>query len=500
MTKLKIGIILFLIFVSHLIGYEFPNYWANKYTPSRSEFTRVTSYFDAWDINVYKAVIKRANTEFTFSNPFTTEKSFMNLYFIYTLSGKTFPSTAPETVYFYMTIFSRLIFISSTFYILKNLLSLKYAVFGTFLLPLVGGFGWLIRSSADLQITPFTLVGAYDKPHELFAISCMLLSYWHLIVFFEKQEFKSILFASIWSVLVIAIYPFYSVNFAIFLFVLFITLYTSIKRKGSFVLFLTYYGVVLFLAAFIQGKLFSHSISLQSVLQPNLPPISTLSLILGYGPFIPFICAALVSIITERKRNNYIFGFLVIVLIHIALFYSPLSFSRYYLRGLLFFLLSISMILLSHIKKSYKNSLLVIFTLFVTFTSMYILARRITLQYAPLQWYYLSHSQNEVLNFLTETSQPNTGVLATFPFSNFIPAKTLNTVYMGHPYQTPQAEGKYERQTKFYKGLMTEDEAKDFLIKNNILHIVWPRSEKIKHYSFLQEIFITKDYSILINN
>ena len=104
-------------------------------------------------------------------------------------------------------------------------------------------------------------------------------------------------------------------------------------------------------------------------------------------------------------------------------------------------------------------------------------------------WYYMSNSERSTLNFIRDELPPDSTILTFYYMGNQIPANTNSRVYFGHLLQTPKAEEKQEKINQFYSGEMSEEEAKKFLVDNNIQYVYAGREEGEVNYPFLKSVF-----------
>lgn len=92
------------------------------------------------------------------------------------------------------------------------------------------------------------------------------------------------------------------------------------------------------------------------------------------------------------------------------------------------------------------------------------------------------------INFLKNNTKITDVVLAYEAAGNYIPAYAGNFVYLGHA-NTPDEDNKLKIAARFFKGEMSQEEAKDFLAKENIKYIYFGPQEK--------EVGGVKDFKIV---
>lgn len=81
------------------------------------------------------------------------------------------------------------------------------------------------------------------------------------------------------------------------------------------------------------------------------------------------------------------------------------------------------------------------------------------------------------IEFLRLNTKTNDVVLAYEAAGNYIPAYAGNFVYLGHA-NTPDEDGKLKIAARFFSGKMSEEEAKEFLKKENIKYIYFGPQER----------------------
>ena len=204
--------------------------------------------------------------------------------------------------------------------------------------------------------------------------------------------------------------------------------------------------------------------------------IGFLPFIFGYGIFILLFLTLI--FLKKVKTNTHIQGFLLLwISVSILLSYIPIGYSRFFLRGLFFPLVLLALLEIQRIKlKIYKEIILVTFCLLMPLTSIFIFFDRIQKADSRDPWQYVTQDTDQVFNFLSKRKRD--GVLASYRLGNFVPAKTNKSVYFGHLFQTPEAQDKINKILDFYSGQMKDQEAKDFLIQNNISFVIYGRDER----------------------
>lgn len=481
---LIIGIILILNFL--------PDYYALIKTPPGHFYSGQASWFDPWDINVYFTAIRWGQKgNILLENLYTTERNkpaFVHT--LYTITGYLFPKTNPILLFHLLSLVTGLLL--SVFFFLFSYLLLKdftYSLVALILISLGGGLGWMLTkfAPADLFASSFTTRTAFQRPHEaigtLLYISSLIFFLFFLLrkrVFFAILSFFSLLF-------LILFYPYYILSYGIITGT-FIILTPNGKRFQWGLFFLLFSLPVLSILVVLY---FVHlnSSSSYGLINEKVGHPGIVSLILGYGAFLPFYFYQL----SRLKRDDAEKLFLNLwFLLSILLSFLPFGFARLYLRGLFFPLTILSLTTLPIIFKRFVNikPLLVLVLISTIFSSLYIFSKRMMEVKNQNRWYYLPVEIKEAFNFLER--QKKDGVLAGYTLGNYLPAHTGKRVYFGHLIQTPKARSKFELLSAFYSGRLREEDALEFLKKNKISFIVLGKEERKigkPRYRFLKRIY-----------
>lgn len=497
MSRRKFIFFFCLIFCFIFLIINFPDFYANKKTPKGYFFSGQASYFDPWDINNYLGIINysQKNKTILVDNLYTTEKTQPTfIYFVYSLAGRFFPFE-PLLIYYLLRFFSSVFLLISITYgahiFLKDNLLRILAVIGV---ALGGGLGWVFGErflGADVFIGSFTFFEAWTKPHEGLALTFYILS---LTFFFQK---RFVLFI-ISLILLLFFYPYYYLAFS--LFVIFVLLIRKILFKE---LILKKEILTLSLSLIISGVVaFGYSLVLLESSYSQLrnaflsPPF--FSILIGYGFYLLMV---LLGFFNSKLRKNKNFIYLsASFFLSLLIVYLPFSFSRLFIRGLFFPLVILALLVIdslcfNRVKKYYLSFLLIFISLFST---VFITNWRIKEIKNNNPWYY---QKNEVRQGFDEIKNlKKDGVLTNYIIGNYLPRYTGRKVFFGHPNQTPNLQKKELEAAKFFLGEFKEDEAKEFLKKNNINIVFILKEERKFNYSLLKKVFENKEVEIFIVN
>ncbi|KKR11829.1 MAG: hypothetical protein UT39_C0002G0010 [Candidatus Woesebacteria bacterium GW2011_GWA1_39_21] len=490
-TILVILLIAFLFFLPDTIGYLKSDtqhkYSGNSYT------------WDPWDVNVYVSVIKYSQINgFKYKNLFTTQAGDNKtiVYPIYTLFGTLFRTTNPFILYNISTLLFVPFLLVSIYYFTKTLSSShKTALLSTLTAAFAGGFGWLVYgfgiNSADLTVTPFMLLNVFQRPHATLSLSLYILSLSFFYKFTKSMRFKYITLSTLLFFFSGYIYPYLYLSYAIVVLSFAVAIYLKNKYLPYLVktiLSLTFLG----LCGGTYALYILNAKGLESVLSPSLNTPVFVSFLLGCGIFIiPFVT----EIKKIRSDNSFLFIYFLISS-QIILAYLPFGFARYYLLGIFIPLSFLTASFLESLPHGIRKVIAILFLTASFFTSFFIQLDRVLKVQNMLSPYYWNSNDLAALDFLQKNYPKN--IVATYPFSNYIPAISGNSVYFGHYFQTPNSVEKIAELTSFFNNKMSENEARSFLNSNNIDFVVWkneselwsqfPRLDK-PSYRSIKEVF-----------
>ncbi len=466
-------------------------------------FSGQNLWFDPWDVNVYVSVIRWSqNHGLYFQNTYTTiPHKPVVLYPLYTLAGIVFKTADPQKLYHILTFVSgvilSIVIYFSSYKVTRNK---KLSVASLLLTSLGGGFGWLVFKSVmspDLYVTPFTFTSIYQKPHESIFAAASILTHINILLFAKYQRSLYLIRATMLGILSCIFYPYFFVSVIL----VFLSYYLASKtlkipiriNATSIVLFAT--PLVLFTAA--DFLYLSRSTSFENIFHPNFARIPLPHLLLGYGALsiIPILALA------KFGRNPTIMFFVVWFLTNILLSQTPIGISKYFLRGLFFPLVTISLLYLklTRLDKT-ANFLYKMALISAPATSLVIFLARIATVFWGIenQWVFLSQDKFNLMKFLQ--SYRNEAIIANYPLSNLIPAWSANRVYAGHSYQTPNFTQRQMEQDKILKGEINKQEAKEFMQKNNISIVISTNKLLETLYPFLVKKYENPTYALYIVN
>ena len=114
--------------------------------------------------------------------------------------------------------------------------------------------------------------------------------------------------------------------------------------------------------------------------------------------------------------------------------------------------------------------------------------------YPPQVMYPLTDFWQAIM-WLKNNTPETAVVLSKYTAGNYIPAYAGNFVYLGHGSETPHFDARSAQVNTFFSGEETADQAKQFLIQNNITYVFYGPQEKenavedIGRYPFLKPVW-----------
>lgn len=479
----------------------FPNYYGYLKTPSGYAFSGQASWFDPWDINVYVSYIHWGQKMgVLLFNNYTTAESHLTFYHpLYPFLGTLVQNVDPFLLFYLISIGGAILLLTVIWLWLRSIFSKNTSALIAFVITtLGGGLGWLFFpkvSSPDLFMTDFTFTSYFQRGHEALAI-CLYLS---SLLFFYRKSY-------LWSILSLIFlnffYPIYIVTYSLITGLYSLAIYLHSDDKKPFFWAVT--GSAVGGAAALAYSLYLKSSSFSIVSNQQLPTQSLSELAFGYGILIIFPVLAL-----RQKISRKILFFSLWFIVPLTISFIPLGFSRFYLRTLFFPLAVLTAMVLE--KMSFRSTrvktILIVSLLTITsMSSFYISYARMTEANNNNQWYYLTSGEKQTLVYISTQVPPEKHFLASYPFSNIIPAFAIQKVYMGHRLLVANSGEKEINMMRFYAGVFSEKEAKEFLSSNNIDYVVYgPQEQNISKdyggknslkYPFLKKIYQNSDTSI----
>jgi len=442
------------------------------------------SWFDPWDVNFYSSVIGFGRRDgLLYENLYdTAAHPAMPIYTLYTLTGKIASSLPLSNVFLFnlLAVAASLPLIFVLWWFTGIFLpegKLKRLAF--VLLCIGGGLGWLFYPGnllADIGQPGFTLANAFQRPHE--AVSLMLLlgsigQFWFALVNRRKISY---LLGGLWFFLMLFFHPYNAfivgVIFAVF------GVWNFIKTKSydflKVLLIVVSEGGIYYL---LVGKnLLANPVFAGLVVSQiqSSPPI--FHSILGWGLLLPLLLTTL----WQKKKNNLIIFLLGWFFSHWAATYLPLGFQRSLARGLWVPVALLAVLALPKVAAKLKLDfrLAAVILILISGLSSFLMAEKRVTESAGNRWIYLTQAEGEAINYLVQHGTDEEGVLASYRIANILPAHTSQRVWVGHEFETPNAQERLALVERFYANKMGAAEIPGFLKKANVRWIFYGPDEK----------------------
>lgn len=477
---MRILLLTLIIFTALFINI-FPNYYAYINTPKNYSFSGQASWFDPWDINVYVSAIKFGQQgNLLLENLYTSlPNKPIFMYPLYTLSGFFTRSINPFLVFHLLSLAIGLLFSIIVWFLLKKFLSKEYKLAAFFLIIFGGGLGWIFYpnlNSADLYITGFTFISQFQRAHEALGVSLYLISLvcFYLFTFSKKARFN--IFSLISIIILIVFYPYYIFSYFLICGIFSILKYLRNNDKTS-IEFLLLNLIISTPILFIYYNHIQSNQTFSSVLNQRLSTPNIIEILSGYGVLF------LLVLIQLKSKKTFPGKLFLNIWFFISIFMSflPLGFSRFYLRGLFFPLIILSIYGLIYIaSNSTKRIKLFIWLLIfiVPVSSFFIFFKRIAEVNNKNPWYYIAGDSINVLQQIPVGIPYSQSILSYYQLGNYIPAGINLRVYFGHLIQTSKHYEKVQNLVNFYGNKYDDVEAQNFLKENNIKYVYYGEEEK----------------------
>jgi hypothetical protein len=483
----------------------YPMFIADTRTPDGFTYSGHASWFDPWDINVYYAAIRYAqHNGILLKNVYTTSNNQPILFYpIYTITGALFRDIDPTLLFHRMTYVSIGILLITMIVCAYAFLRNRWqALIVAGITGTTGGLGWFFTryQSPDLYLASFTLRSALQRPNEAIGVALYFAAFAGLYLFLRTKRTKFYFISLLANAVMLFFYAYMYLTFLIVFFALWVLVFSKDKRLFRFWII---ESIVLTVLAAVYFLYLQHS-GFASQLVESQKKLSISDLFSGYGIYLFVFIYQLFQI--RRNRHSFLVAFLCIwILVSLVLSYLPLGFSRFFLRGLYFpmvlltidFLRTLAAKGFSKKKRTLVAAVLVSLIVFQLPSTVYIFLRRSSEENTSNMWFYIPNDDVQAFQYL-ETAPPG-GVLSGYYIGNQIPVYTNDPVYYGHFFQTPNASEKFTELKQFYAGTLDPDKARQFLLDNNIRYVYWGEVENTlgkNHYLFLRPVYFNKSVVI----
>jgi len=500
MKKIHIYHIMTLCVFAIVISFihQYPNYYALKNTPIGHMFTGQASWFDPWDINLYVSAIKQGQQgSLMYANTYSisSNKSGALIYQVYTLAGYLIRNIDPFLLFHIVAIVCSIFLVTTIYIISRKFIRKSLPLFISIWLTIAGGgLGWLVgvNNSADLSITSFTYHSAFQRPHEAIGISIYILSLFFLQRSIYLQSYLYLILSWVFITAMIPIYPYYFVSYVVIGVVYY--LFTITKPKRIYILMsVALLGIESILLLYYRNHLSSNGFS--NVVNQHLNLVNPISLILGYGLFLP----TSIYFVLKSKLNTKNQFLLIWIVCSLLLSFLPIGIARFFLRGLFLPLSLLSVQCVSEFtkKKSYTFIIILFFILISSLSTLHIFSQRINSQNRDNIWFYKPIEFKSVVKLINTSNINN--ILTNYNLGNILPAYTNERVYFGHMIQSGNNNLKLNNINKFFNEEMATNDAKKFATNNDIQYVLQENADISNaqlSYDFLEPIYKDRYYTL----
>jgi len=493
-----------------------PLYRQTKLAPEGTYFPLVHGRFS--DYYSYISYIRQGAIQLEQTNQYSTEDTTPKwTHFFYLLLGKigSLFNISPFVMYHLGILVSLLIFYFYTYSLVKLVLPGIYRLIGLFIIFFAGPLP-IISSSAVW----WTKMDQYNRnslvPHHYISSALLVASTYYLFRFTNEKKLKYAIFCVLANTVGIFFFiiPGFIFTLALLLMTSFMVISSSFRKNYIFLKStlsgLTFVLVASFVAQWLVLQIFSISrpfwydplVWEYETHKSEIFPTIFSVYVLSYGIlflFIPFSAVSLKKI----KRLQYLFIILVTIL-PLFLYQASVTglveinklrfvYSAPYVFGGLLATLGIK-----NIRTSLKASKLTNF--FAIGIGGIILVNSI--MGFRIYWWphlfntkaykniYISTNYLSATNYLNSHAPKFAGVMTNWGSGSFIPAFSFVKVFIGHEFDTNNFWQKWDTADKFYKGVMTKDEALTLLKNHNIAFVLWDYGSPVENYKdFLTEVY-----------
>lgn len=495
----------FLVSLLAVFIFFLPVIYAGVITPKGFVFSGFHSLFDPTDINAYLDYIRQGREGNFLSEDFQTyentrAKAPIHLFYIFLGHLGRLSGTTDLTVYYLATVTVTVITILFLYYLVKSLFKDRVLVWTTFLLTIFGG-GLSLYNFPD-----FNFFQTLYFPHVI-ADQLLLL----LILFFgarsvANKSWKDSLFIAFLGLLLSFIHPYMLFLTIAVLSVYFFSVHFYFRKGVSSAVYLVpIIAVAVFSYIFFSNQF--KSLNILSVATSN--PFSPPTFFNLFTMYFPLSLTALFGLIvfakekTKTKENLLIVSW---VFTQLLILYLPFSFARLFIKGFFIALcFSSGYFFLYLINRNHK-----IFWVVLSFVFLLSVGGQFFFQYKKMEiakgggfgFTYLSIFEKDALDYLKKTPNDSGPILSSASIGSFIPRLTGKRSFYGHFFVDRGTYEEHPTVLKFLNAGLSESEAKDFILKNNIAYIYYGVRERLSggmswdYLNFLQPIFQEGDVVI----
>ncbi|MEN6434588.1 MAG: hypothetical protein ABFD58_02095 [Anaerolineaceae bacterium] len=483
--------------------------------------------FGVEDGNSYIAkMLTGAYGNWFFTTPYTTYPQKGELAFLpYLLLGKltSQPGQHAQLVvlfHFFRILAGCLAIVATYDFISIFIKKVQVRRFGTLLISIGGGLGWLFLIGLDglwgdrlplefYSPETFGFLSLYGLPHLALGRACLL---WGLCAFFDgNHPLKNIKFSGMYFVILTLVQPVtavlgYGLLFLATAGTIFRVWLENRKEKpsilhismenGKKLAWIVSFSLPILIYIFVSYKFdpFMQRWEQQNII--TSPPIT--DYLLAWGWTIPFVIMAIVKMVKKEIPVQYFL--LAWLLVIFPLIYFPVNIQRRLAEGVWVAFILLVLLVVENWKRSK-----VILSLLLVFSSLpyiSILAGGIKGALDPFTPVFRPAQEVTVFEKLAQNAHARDVVLASYQISNALPAWAPVRVLSGHGPESIDANSINQEVMNFFSDSYSQTEQIQFLMKYEISYVIWGPDERAlgewnptsSHY--LQLIYDANDYAL----
>ena len=527
-----------LVFISILLFVsKLPVYTQNSLTPKNTFFAKTVHNIPPPDYYWFISAMNQGGYSWQYTNQYTTEPSEPITTFIYySFLGRIAKLTGISNINMFHLANSvnLLLFYSVSWLLIKSVVpGKKYQWLALFIIFFAGPFptgkipliGEIVRDKTDIiwtYLDPYSRL--FPRPHHFFAQVVTIGSVYLFLRYFKEKKLYlavigAILLELAFIVYLVPAFIFFS-SLSILLGLYFLKLITAYLSQNELLVkstlqFLKQTSVgwilIICLSAFFifilrDGTLGESRFNWEVITyNPKGYPFTIWFLFFSLG-LLPFFSLFSLSKFKDKMKLEFVLILLMAILPFVFYLLAEkgvinVNKIRFANTSPYVFFAILSTYGIIKIRQLIKNRLpiILIYLIFLVNGVLGLYSYWFPYLYAP-QFYserFISLKYFKVMDFLNKHTQPFSSVLSTFSEGNFLPAFTLNKVYIGHEVGTENFTEKWGPVKSFYNGTMTSDNLKGLLKKNSIEYVLWNGfyfPEKYK--SIITPVFQSEDLTL----
>lgn len=353
------------------------------------------------------------------------------------------------------------------------------------------------------SVTFWSLYGMF-----LFPVSQLLLLYGFLafLRFTENNHSYQALSSAACFFFLFFIHPYDVLIVYPVLFLYLLLLLANKKTMSFFVSRLSGYAALFCIpgtpALYQMYVLLKHPLFLQWSHSPRFSP-PFLYVIMGFGLVFLFSIVAAVHVFKHEKKEPFLFVFVWCALT-LFLMYLPVSFQRRLVEGVHVPFCALAAYgihaFFKHIREKKeaqgktfdKQKVIRIILILASFSNICVFVSELKAIASTPFPYFLSTEMEQAFQFLNARANKNDVALSSYAVGNFIPARSGNTVYLGHYDQTLNIAQKQKDAETFFDTNTSCEWRRTFLKKHRIRYVFFsPEEQALRRLQTLSCPFLT---------